>query len=92
MATEPTTQNWASAEAAERWRRSAAQRQQAVGAITELMLNSVGLQPGLRVLDLAAGTGDTSILLAKRVGPTGSVLAVDISAAMPARGGERRRS
>ena len=81
MTTEPT-QTWASAEAAERWRLSGAQRQQAVGAITELMLNSVDLRPGQRVLDLAAGTGDTSILVARRVGPTGSVLAVDISAAM----------
>src|SRR5205807_1172454 len=35
-----------------------------------------------RVLDLAAGTGDTTIVAARRVGPGGSVLAVDISAAM----------
>jgi SAM-dependent methyltransferase len=81
MASE-STQLWASAEAAERWQRTAAQRQQAVGAATELMLDSAGLEPGFRVLDLAAGTGDTSILAAKRVGPRGSVLAVDISAAM----------
>ena len=81
MTTEPT-QTWASAEAAERWRLSAARRQQAVGAITELMLNSVDLRPGQRILDLAAGTGDTTILVARRVSPTGSVLAVDISAAM----------
>jgi SAM-dependent methyltransferase len=81
MTTEPT-QVWASAEAAERWRRTAAQRQQAVGAVTELMLDSVGLESGFRVLDLAAGTGDTSILAARRVGPDGSVLAVDISASM----------
>jgi ubiquinone/menaquinone biosynthesis C-methylase UbiE len=73
---------WASAEAAERWQRSAAQRRQAVGAVTDLMLDAVGLQAGFRVLDLAAGTGDTSILAAQRVGPQGAVLAVDISAAM----------
>jgi ubiquinone/menaquinone biosynthesis C-methylase UbiE len=81
MTTEPT-QTWVSAEAAKRWRLSAAQRQQAVGAITELMLDSIDLRPGQRVLDLAAGTGDTSILVSKLVGPAGSVLAVDISAAM----------
>jgi ubiquinone/menaquinone biosynthesis C-methylase UbiE len=81
MATEPT-QVWSSSEAAERWRRTAAQRQQAVGAATELMLAAAGLQPGFRVLDLAAGTGDTSIPAALRVGPEGSVLAVDISATM----------
>jgi ubiquinone/menaquinone biosynthesis C-methylase UbiE len=81
MTSEPTLL-WDSAEAAERWQRTAVQRQQAVGAVTELMLDSVGLAPGFRVLDLAAGTGDTSILAARRVGPTGSVLAVDISTAM----------
>jgi SAM-dependent methyltransferase len=81
MATEPTLV-WSSAEAAERWRRTAAQRQEAVGAATDLMLDAARLQPGFRVLDLAAGTGDTSILAARRVGPEGSVLAVDISAAM----------
>jgi trans-aconitate methyltransferase len=46
------------------------------------MLDAVGLESDFRVLDLAAGTGDTSILVARRVGPRGSVLAVDISAAM----------
>jgi ubiquinone/menaquinone biosynthesis C-methylase UbiE len=81
MASEPT-QLWASVEAAERWRRTAAQRQRLVGAVTDVLLNSLALQPGQRVLDLAAGTGDTTILIARRVGPNGSVLAVDISAAM----------
>lgn len=81
MTTE-STQVWSSAEAAERWRRTAGQRQQAFGAATELLLDSAGLQPGSRVLDLAAGTGDTSVLAARRVGAEGSVLAVDISASM----------
>src|ERR1051326_7691888 len=59
MTSEPT-QLWASAEAAERWRSTAAQRQQTVGAVTDLMLDAVGLESDFRVLDLAAGTGDTS--------------------------------
>jgi SAM-dependent methyltransferase len=46
------------------------------------MLDGIGLEPGYRVLDLAAGTGDTSLMVARRVGPQGSVLAVDISEAM----------
>src|ERR1043165_7685499 len=81
MSTDPT-QLWASTEAAERWQRTAAQREQAVGAATNKMFEAVGLEPGFRVLDLAAGTGDTSIIAARRVGSAGSVLAVDISAAM----------
>jgi SAM-dependent methyltransferase len=81
MASEPT-QIWASAEAVERWQRMGAQRQQTLGALTESLLDSAQLKPAYRVLDLAAGTGDTSLLAARRVGPAGSVLAVDISAAM----------
>jgi SAM-dependent methyltransferase len=41
-----------------------------------------GVGPGLRVLDLGAGTGDQTLLLAERVGASGSVLATDLSAAM----------
>jgi SAM-dependent methyltransferase len=81
MSSEPT-RVWASDEAAERWRRTAQQRQQTLSAVTAMMLDAAGLESGRRVLDLAAGTGDTSILAARRVGPEGSVLAVDISAAM----------
>ena len=39
-------------------------------------------RPGDTVLDLAGGTGDLSILLSKRVGPTGQVLLCDINADM----------
>lgn len=35
--------------------------------------------PGMRVLDLASGTGEPGITLAQRVGPRGSVIAVDQS-------------
>lgn len=37
-----------------------------------------GITPGMRVLDLGSGAGDVSMLLADLVGPTGSVLGVDI--------------
>src|SRR5258708_12288433 len=46
------------------------------------MLESAGLGPGDHVLDIAAGTGDQSLLAARRVGPGGSILATDISADM----------
>ncbi len=35
--------------------------------------------PGMRVLDLASGTGEPAITLATRVGPEGSVTALDLS-------------
>jgi SAM-dependent methyltransferase len=51
-------------------------------APTDLMLDLAELQPGYRVLDVAAGSGEQSIAAAQRVGPTGSVVATDISGPM----------
>jgi len=70
------------ADRADCWERGKRRRQEASGAVTELMLDLADLQPGDRVLDVAAGTGDTSLLAARRVQPSGCVLAVDISANM----------
>src|SRR4029450_89666 len=44
---------------------------------------------GERVLDIAGGTGDLSLALAKRVGPTGCVVLTDINAAMLGAGRDR---
>jgi ubiquinone/menaquinone biosynthesis C-methylase UbiE len=78
MTTEPV-RTWASNEAAEIWRQGAARRAQTLAIATERMLKQAGLKPGMRVLDVAAGTGDQSLLAARAVGPIGSVLATDIS-------------
>jgi demethylmenaquinone methyltransferase/2-methoxy-6-polyprenyl-1,4-benzoquinol methylase len=43
------------------------------------------LAPGGRALDVATGTGDLAIELARRVGPEGEVVGVDFSEAMLAR-------
>src|SRR5687768_3139230 len=64
------------------WQSGAALRAQAFGPATELMIDLARLKAGDRVLDIAAGTGDTSLDAARRVGPTGSVLATDLSASM----------
>ena len=87
MTTEPV-RTWDSAEAAELWKRGAAWRAQAVAVATEKMLDAAALRPGMRVLDLAAGSGDQSLLAAQIVGPGGSVLATDISTSMLAAAAE----
>jgi SAM-dependent methyltransferase len=46
------------------------------------MLDLANVQTGDRVLDVAAGTGEQTLLAARRVGPNGYVLATDISASM----------
>lgn len=48
-----------------------------------------GVREGQRVLDLAAGTGDLTRLLAKRVGSRGEVWLTDINQAMLQRGRDR---
>lgn len=48
-----------------------------------------GLRPGHRVLDVAGGTADLAIQLARRVGALGEVVLTDINPAMLARGRDR---
>lgn len=50
-----------------------------LGPATDAMLDMAGVAQGDRVLDVAAGAGDQSLLAAERVGPSGHVLATDIS-------------
>lgn len=49
------------------------------GEATRHMLDLARLQPGQRVLDVAAGAGEPAVSAAERVGPDGYVLATDIS-------------
>lgn len=67
---------------AELWSRSQARISEAYGPATERMLDLADLRTGYRVLDVAAGTGDQTLLAARRVGPSGYVLATDISTNM----------
>jgi ubiquinone/menaquinone biosynthesis C-methylase UbiE len=70
------------AEREESWIRSQARRGEVYGAATERMLELADVRTGNRVLDVAAGTGDQTLLAAQRVGPSGYVLATDISTDM----------
>lgn len=47
---------------------------------TDAMLTMAGIRQGDRVLDVAAGSGDQTLDILRRVGATGSVLATDLSA------------
>ena len=48
-------------------------------AVTQALVEYSCPLPGMRVLDLASGTGEPGISLAQRVGPQGSVIAIDQS-------------
>jgi len=82
---------YGSAAATEGWQRGAAARAQFLGPITEMMLDLADIGPGGRVLDVGAGTGEQTLMAAHRVGPTGSVLAIDLAASMLAVAAEAAR-
>jgi ubiquinone/menaquinone biosynthesis C-methylase UbiE len=82
MAETLTPEKWGRKDSADWWSAGRAARQQLYGAATETMLDLAGVQPGSRVLDVAAGTGESTLMAAARVGPAGHVLAADFSSSM----------
>jgi trans-aconitate methyltransferase len=73
---------YGSCEAAAARQRSGAVRAQLLGPLTERMLDLTGVGVGHRVLDVGAGTGEQTLAAARRVGPSGAVLAIDTAAQM----------
>ncbi|MFC4350479.1 class I SAM-dependent methyltransferase [Fodinicurvata halophila] len=55
---------------------------QVVGPSTELMLDKMGLTQGSRIRNIAASAGSQTLNAAKRVGPSGHVLATDLPASI----------
>ena len=92
MATEPATrfdpaaykrttrEQWQ--QAADAWHAWGPTLETWLGEATEVMLDLARVGPGDRVLDVAAGAGGQTLVAAQRVGPSGAVLATDISAAI----------
>lgn len=72
-----TRQQWDAA--AEAWHRWGPLLSRWLGPATEAMLDMCEITQGSRVLDVAAGAGEQSLAVAKRIGENGHVLATDIS-------------
>ena len=72
-----TREQWQAA--AEPWNRWGSTIAQWLDPATEIMLDMAGVGPGDRVLDIAAGAGGQSLVAARRVGPSGLILATDIA-------------
>ena len=83
-------QQWDSA--ATGWRKWSEKIDQAAGKVSERLVELAGVEPGSRVLDVAAGYGEPSLSAARKAGPEGSVVATDISAEMLAYGRERAKA
>src|SRR2546427_6919777 len=63
-----------------------------IAPLGERAMDRAGIAPGERVIDVGCGCGDTTIALARRVGPAGLVLGIDISAPMLERAAETARA
>jgi len=74
---ETTRNQWQNAAAA--WHRWTPTLHAWLGPVTEAMLDMAKLRVGDQVLDLGAGAGEPSLSAAQRVGPSGRVVATDIS-------------
>jgi SAM-dependent methyltransferase len=77
------------AELLERWERSAPawaarrERLRAFGMpVSQAMIDAVSPQPGQRLLELAAGVGDTGLIAAERLRPGGTLVSSDATEAM----------
>jgi ubiquinone/menaquinone biosynthesis C-methylase UbiE len=80
-------QQWNSAAAG--WRKWSDLIDGAASGVSERLVELAGVEPGSRVLDVAAGYGEPSLTAARVAGPEGKVVATDISAEMLAYGRER---
>lgn len=61
------------------WRTYAEMEARLTAQVSERMLELAGLAPGMRVLDVACGSGEPALRAARRVAPGGQVLATDFA-------------
>ncbi len=75
-----SVENWQ--EAAPGWVRRAELMRELAAPVSHWMLDAIAPQPGQRVLELAAGLGETAMLAAELIAPMGSVVVSDQAEAM----------
>jgi SAM-dependent methyltransferase len=74
------------------WKKWWSAFERGAGGLSEEIVASAGIGAGMRVLDLATGIGEPAVTAAKRVGPSGRVVAADFSPQMLAIAAERAAS
>ncbi|WP_407521976.1 class I SAM-dependent methyltransferase [Methylobacterium oryzisoli] len=80
----PQAEYW-NGEVGERWARMQADLDAAFAPLTDAFLDRLDLRPGLRVLDIGCGCGETTLLAAARIAPGGHAAGLDLSRPMLAR-------
>ncbi|GHF45983.1 class I SAM-dependent methyltransferase [Seohaeicola zhoushanensis] len=80
---------WGHSPGGQKWITLQDQLDAALQPVLDLVLDRAALRPGQRVLDIGCGTGASVLAAAAAVGPTGHVLAADISELLLSRARER---
>jgi SAM-dependent methyltransferase len=75
--------------AGRRWVERQGFMDQLLAPVSAALFDTIELKPGTHVLDIGCGSGDTTLELARRVGPGGRVTGLDISAPLLARARQR---
>ena len=68
--------------AGQRWADRQAAQDVLLKPVADLVVDRAGFKPGERVIDVACGSGATTIAFARKVAPSGHVLGVDVSGPM----------
>jgi ubiquinone/menaquinone biosynthesis C-methylase UbiE len=69
----------------QRWTDRQRDQDTMLAPVSDLLIDRAKVKTGERIVDVGCGCGATTIALAQRVGPTGHVFGIDISAPMLAR-------
>ena len=75
-----SAQSWSAV--ATGWATNRAIFQAAMAPVSAWMLEALAPQAGHRVLELAAGPGDTGLMAAQRIGPSGTLICTDVAQEM----------
>lgn len=85
-------QEWDDADNVAAWKKWRPQYTAATQTLTDSLLGLAGIEPGMQILDLASGTGEPALTLARAAGPAGRVTATDMVPGMLAVAEEIARS
>src|SRR5258708_19940572 len=68
---------WGADETAAAWKKHYPSMKEQLAGVTQALVDAADPRPGMLVLDLASGTGEPSLSLARAAAPTGGVPATD---------------
>ncbi|MBI5707356.1 MAG: class I SAM-dependent methyltransferase [Armatimonadetes bacterium] len=71
--------DWGGMEAAAAWQKHYKSMRDQLAPVTQAIVEAANPQSGMNILDLASGTGDPALSLARRVAPGGTVTATDFN-------------